>query len=144
MKKEKIIDINFNLKTKLDFKIDQIVWFYLPNSLEVLKGKVIGFFALIDDSLKEGKKNYTYQIEYYKEQKDGTNKMFIGNAIAEDMNIDKKIIKKQFENIRKKRLEETIRQHKIELTGAKANEKFHNEMAKEIVGEIERLKKLRR
>lgn len=131
-----------NEKTKLDYEIDQEVWFYLLNSLEILKGKVIGFFALIDDKTNE--KNYTYQIEYYKEQKDGTNKMFIGNAIMEEMNTDKKIIEGRFEKIRGKRIEEVLKQHKIELAGAKANKDFHNEAIKEIIKEIKRVEKLRR
>ena len=131
-------------KTKLDFEIDQIVWFYLPNSLEILKGKIIGFFALIDDAVKKNEKIYTYQIEYYKEQKDETNKMFIGNTDTENISIDEKAIKRRFESVREKILGETIRQHKIELAGAKANKDFHNEAIKEVAGEIKRLEKLKR
>ena len=137
MKKEdELITIEF--KTKLDYNMDQKVYFYLSNSLEILEGKIIGFFAIVSKAI-EGERSYLYQIEYYQKMKDKTNKMFIGNANTEEMDTDKEAIEKRFKSIRISRIDEAIKTMKIELGGAKANRDHHGEIVNEINGEIKRL-----
>ena len=142
MKKEKTITIHY--KTELDYEIDQSVWFYLSDSIEILNGRVIGFFAILNNETAENNKSYLYQIEYFKEQKDGTKKMYIGNAVSADIDTNERGIKKRFEKIRSERVEAAIKSMEIELGGAKANRSHHDEAMKEIMGELERLKALRR
>ena len=131
-------------KTKLDYKMGQKVWFYLQDSLEVREGEIVGFFALIDEAIEKGNKNYTYQIEYYREQKDGTNKIFIGNTTSENISTDKKKIKEYFEGIRNVRIKTRLNELQIEYNGAKINKEHHGKAKKEIMKEIERIKKLQR
>jgi len=133
-----------DLSIKVDYELGQSVWFYLPNSIEVNSGKVVGFFLTMQDKKDNDARLYYYQVEYYVEMKDGSKEMRLGNVTAEEMGVDEKDTKKRFEPIREKRLEAAIRQGEVELGGAMANKKEHSDNAKEIEKEIKRLKALKR
>jgi hypothetical protein len=133
-----------DLPIKVDYELGQKVWFYLPNSIEVNSGKVVGFFLTMQDKKDDDARLYYYQVEYYVEMKDGSKSMRLGNVTSEEMGIDEKEIKERFEPIREKRIEAAIRQGEVELGGAMANKKEHGDNAKEIEKEIKRLRALKR
>jgi len=142
--KKKVGTLKFQSNVELSYEFNQKVWFYLSNSLEVLEGRIIGFFATMNNESILKEENYLYQVEYYKKQKDGSNKMYIGNVGSVEIEADKEKIIKRFESTRNKRIDKVIKEHEIELNGAKTSMDFHKEAVKEIQSEINRVKKLKR
>ena len=138
-----------DIPVKVEYELDQKVWFYLQNSLEVNYGRVVGFFLMMNDYDGGGFKNdserlYMYQIEYYKELKSGRIKMRLGTVISKDMDTEEDKIKEKFKEIREERIDAAIEQGEIEMGGAIAEKQTHTEKEKEIADEIKRLKALKK
>ena len=141
-KKSDVVDLSKIDGLVPSYSLGEEVSFYLPNSLEVNRGSVVGFFL----SLAEGsddKGTYYYQLRYYKEMKDESKKMFLGTVTADEMDVSDERIKEKFKAIRLTRIEDAIKQGNIELNGAKSNADFHNGVQKELEDELIRLKKLK-
>ena len=132
------------IPVEVDYKLDQGAWFYLQNSLEVNYGRVVGFFLMMEDYKDDSKRLYMYQVEYYKELKDGKMEMRLGTVVSDDMDTEEDKIKEKFKKIREKRIDAAIRQGEIEMGGAIAEKQTHAEKEKEIATEIKRLKSLKK
>jgi len=150
-KKEKVKDAIASLIASLRESVDKLtpvyslgeeVSFYLPSSLEVNRGTVVGFFLSLDEG-SEDKGTYYYQLKYYKEMKDESKKMFLGTVTEEETGRDDAKVNERFKAIRLERIDKAIEQGKIELGGAKANTDFHKGVQKEVEDELVRLKKLK-
>jgi len=124
------------------YLLSEEVSFYLPGALEVNRGVVVGFFLSLDEG-SETKGVYYYQIKYFKEMKDESEKMFLGTVTAEEMGRDDAEIKEKFKGIRLSRIEMAIEQGNIELNGAKTTTAFHKGVQKELETELVRLEKLK-
>ena len=153
IKKDDIVDLDIGAtaKEEPDKKVEKLkpayslgenVSFYLPKSLEVNRGEIVGFFLVLDEG-SDDKGNYYYQLKYYKEMKDNLTKMFLGTVTNEEMGRDENRIAKRFKSIRISRIDEAIKQGKVELEDAKTNTDFHTGVQKELESELIRLEKLK-
>lgn len=152
-KKDDVVDLDIDTswKEEPEKKVDKLkpiyslgenVSFYLPKSLEVNSGEIVGFFLVFDEG-SDDEGTYYYQLKYYKEMKDNLMKMFLGTVTAEEMDKDEDKIAQEFKSIRLSRIEEAIKQGKVELEGAKTNAEFHAGVQKELEGELVRLEALK-
>jgi len=128
----------------LKFPMWQEVYFFLMNSLSMKSGKVVGYFLTVTDSKvddpKEEDINYSYQVEYYLEMKEGGERMFLAALPDNEMFVDEDEAKKAFKPWREKAIGEAIEEQKKIIEGASTNKKFHVELEKEALSEIDRLK----
>lgn len=120
------------------------VWFYLPDSLDIKGGTVIGLFLWMESMDDDSKKYYYYQVQYYKEMSDGRMKMFIGNVTEDSMSSNREDLEEEFKKVKEERIKQAIEQGELERQGAEANKKMHEEKIDAIDEEIGRLKKLQK
>ncbi len=153
MKKKKIIktnkasggevDLYINLPIKYD--LFQKVFFFLANSIEIHDGRVVGFFVVAEDRVKNKKlddRYYMYQVEYYRTDASGGRTSNMATVREDELTTDRSNIEKVFNNIRIKRIKELISDCKIELSGAKTNKAYHKEREEYSKKELIRLKGL--
>lgn len=142
-KEDKGDQVDFQVDLRPQYDLFDEVWFYLPNSLSLRRGQIVGFFLMWNSTDDDENKQYTYQVKYFKEMQDGHLKLFVGNVTEEEMAKNKKDIEDKFDDIQKSRLDDAISQADREIQGAQAQIDFETNRKEEMEEERERLKKIK-
>lgn len=136
--------VKFQVDLRPKYDLFDEVWFYLPNSLSLRHGQIVGFFLMWNSKDDDGNEEYTYQIKYFKEMQDSHLKMFVGNVTEAEMAKNKEDIEKQFNEIRKERIDSAVNQADTEIQGAQAQIDFETGRKQEMEQERDRLQNIKK
>jgi len=118
-----------------DFDLGAKGYFFLSNSFRIHEGEVIGFWI---NPSEDGEKYY-YQMQYEIDQLDDTKATRWATVSSEDIFEDENTASETFKPLKKDRMEEAIKNVKLNLEGRKVDKKQLIEDVEDLEVEEKRL-----
>jgi len=134
---------------ELQFPMWKEVFFFFPNSLEIRKGQIVGYFLVVENKdvndPTEDDIKYYYQVAYYNPvsvegKEDVTeDRLMLATKDASEIFLDEETATEKFIPLKRKALEEAIEDHNKSIEGANTNIAFNQEILDGATGELKRL-----